>query len=108
CSRSSAHWRPRTGTSCGGGRRDGGSASVQSSSVLLRDRGFSIVTRPARGTVVAIATAVAAVEAIAAVEAAATTIVAVAITVGLAHHRRGAFLMRLDAHRDVAQHVLIG
>src|SRR5258708_3205939 len=39
-------------------------------------------------------------------ETATTALVAVAITVHFAHHRGGTLLVLVDAHRDIAQHVL--
>ena len=47
------------------------------------------------------------IEPVAAVEAIAAALIAIAVAIGLAHHRRGAFLVRIDAHRYVAQHVFV-
>src|SRR4051794_31341383 len=49
---------------------------------------------------------IAAIEAVATVEAATTALIAFAIPVRLAHHRRGTFFMFVDAYREVAQDVL--
>src|SRR3954468_15814295 len=49
---------------------------------------------------------VAAIETVAPVEPAAAALIALAIAVRLAHHCRGTFLVLVDAHREVAQHVL--
>src|SRR5205085_6752211 len=59
----------------------------------------------ARATAVAaLARAVAALPAEAAL---APPVVAVAVTIGLAHHCGGAFLVLVDAHREVAQDVFV-
>src|SRR5579871_511731 len=113
------------GRSCGGGRTGGAGSELQRPLSLLPGRrrgGLLIFTRAARRTVatrtaiVAVAaTEAAAVLTVAAeatilartaiAEAAVATIVAIAI--GLAHHRRGAFLEFVDAHGEIAQHVLV-
>src|SRR5438128_610246 len=49
--------------------------------------------------------AIAAIETVPPVEAAAAALVTFAIPVHLAHHRRGAFLVFVDAHRQRAQHI---
>src|SRR6185295_3501719 len=70
--------------------------------LLLGRCNFGIVARTVTPRT---AIPVAAIKAIAPVEAAAAAVVAVAIPVDLAHHRRGPFLVLVDAHREVAQHV---
>ncbi len=63
----------------------------------------------ALATVAAIATIAIATEAaaVAIAEAAAAAVVTLAVAVDLAHHRRGAFLELVDAHREVAQHIFV-
>src|SRR5206468_5613214 len=106
--------RPRTGRSCGGGRTGGGSGSVQGPWSLLLATGCCFFSgRPAvtiaitEAAAVAIPIAITEAAAIAVAETAAAAIVALAIPIDLAHHHRGAFLVLLDTHGEVAQHIFI-
>src|SRR4030088_3701577 len=85
--------------------------------LLLYRCGCFVVTRAGRATVaaeaaaIAVATtetaavAIAAEAAIAVAPEAAATVVAITIAIGLAHHRRGTFLVLLDANGEIADHV---
>src|SRR5687767_14153411 len=88
--------------SCGGGRTAGGPA-------MLRIAWCLLLARPSFGFVAALAPRAAititAIETVATVEAPAAALITIAISVGLAQHRRGTFLVLVDAHREVAQHV---
>src|SRR5262249_51706942 len=116
CSRSWGHWRRKTDRSCGGERTAGGSALGNAPWRFLLPPGGDglFVVAFARRPAVALAVAVAAVLATVAIaEAAAITIakaetpiVALAVAVGLAHHRGGAFLVLVHPNRQVAQHIL--
>src|SRR4051812_16042580 len=74
---------------------------------LLLRRCGGRVSVVARAAIVAPRSAVtiAAIEAVAPVEAATAALVTFAIPVDLAHHRRGAFLVFVDTHRQRPQHV---
>src|SRR5205814_1628073 len=102
--------------SCGGERKVGGPAMMRTAWCLLlarrhcrRRRRLFAVTRAARpvAAIPAIAKAVAAIaEAVATIaEASTAALVALAVAVGLAHHRGRALFVLVDAHRQVAQHV---
>src|SRR5262249_3388578 len=111
----------RTGKSCGGGRTAGGSALVRGSwrSLLRRFRGRRFIARwPAVATGVAPLAAGAEVAPLApgagpagnAVAGAAPGVpvtIAIAVAIDLAHHHRRPFFVLVDAHREIAQHVLV-
>src|SRR5215510_10517090 len=67
--------------------------------------GFFLEAFPRR-TAVALTVAVATVLTTVAIAKTETPIVALAVTVGLAHHRGGAVLVLVHANREVAQHIL--
>src|SRR5712672_1263470 len=91
--------------SCGDGKTDG--VHQLQPLFLLLFRRFNVFARTARAAVAAETTPVAiATEAAFAVTAeTAAAIVAFAVTIGLAHHRRGTFLMLFDANGEVADDV---
>src|SRR4051812_18279777 len=79
---------------------------LQPSISLLFRRFF--VTGPARatvGTITAVATITAEAAAIALAAEATAAVITLAVAIGLAHHRRRAFLELLDADADIADHV---
>ena len=90
----------------------GGYSSRRSSigSVVARRTAVAIavaIATDAAATAVAIPVTAEAAATAAAIAEAAAAIVALAIAIDLAHHRGGAFLVLLDADREVAQHVLV-
>src|SRR5262249_14490194 len=111
CSRSWAHWRRRTGRSCGGGKTADGPApgEVPCSSLLAR-LGRGILAALARRPAVTVAAMLAPLPiphaAPLPVAKAETPLVALAVAVDLAHHRGGAILERVDANGQIAQDVL--
>src|SRR5262245_55292944 len=102
------------GRSCGGERTAGGFATGEKMPwpLLLGRRRFVLavtrraaITVPVPAMVAAVPVAEATAAAIAVTEAE-TAIVAFAIPVDLAHHRRRTFLVLVHAHGEIAQHVL--
>src|SRR5690349_4908800 len=94
------------GRSCGGGRTGGALEMLRTALCLLLGRSgfFAAFLAAASATITARAT-VTAITTIVAVKPITAAFVALAITVGLAHHCGGAFLVRVDADGEVAQHV---
>src|ERR1700756_2567512 len=68
--------------------------------LLLLARFSCLIARTARTTIAAKTSALAV-----ATEAATATVVTIAVAIGLAHHRGGAFLEVLDANAQIAEHV---
>src|SRR3984957_15672543 len=98
CSRSSARWRPKTGTTCDDGKRGGGARKPSHCSHVR------VFTRPARRTVAAVPT----VASISSVTARTTraAVIAVAVLALAQHHRRAGFML-VDAYGEIADDVLV-
>jgi hypothetical protein len=76
---------------------------------LLLFRGVDIVARTARtaiATEAAVTVAIATVSALAVAAEATAPVIALTVAIGLAHHRRGTFLMLFDANGEVTDHIL--
>src|SRR5689334_7718170 len=68
---------------------------------------FAVAPRRTIAAITPIEPVAAAAEPAAAAKAAFTALVALAVAIGLAHHRRRAFLELVNAHRQVAQDVFV-